>query len=88
MKMWLLFTRALTDGIGLYAPQGDFAHGPLNVAGPAALPGWILNWSHSICSMVFDLAISSVNHELAGFFRSNAFPGSLDRLGFSDENLS
>jgi hypothetical protein len=72
----------------LYAPERDFAHGPLNVTGSAAPPGRVLNRSHSIYSVVFDLAIRSMNNELAAFFRFNAFPRSLDRLALSDENLS
>ncbi len=88
MKTCLLRRRGLKDGIGLDAPERDFAHGPLDVAGSAALPGWILNRSHSIYFVVFDAAIRSVNNELAGFFRSDALPRSLNRLALSDENLS
>ncbi len=40
----------------------------------------VLNRSHPVCSVVFDLAVGSVNNELASFLRLNAFPRSLDGL--------
>jgi hypothetical protein len=83
-----LVRRPLTDGITLHASERDLAHGPLNVAGSAALPRRVLDRSHSICTVVFDLAIRSVNNKLASFFRFRAFPRSLDRLALSDENPS
>ena len=72
----------------MYTSERDFSHGTLDVAGSAALLGRVLHRSHSICSVVFDLAIRSVNNKLASLFRFNAFPRSLDRLALSDENLS
>src|SRR5204862_202286 len=84
----LLLRRALADGISLYPSERDLAHSPLNVAGSAALPWPVLHRSHSVCSVILDLAIPSVNNELAGFLRSNAFPRSLDRLALSGANLA
>jgi hypothetical protein len=72
----------------LYASERDFAHGSLNVARSAALLGRVLNRSHSICSALLDLAIRSMNNELASFLRFDALPRGSDRLALSDENLS
>lgn len=67
MKTWLFLSRVVTGraGIGLHAFEHHLADSPPDLGGDGAFLRMLLNANHSICLVVSNLTVSSVNHELS-----------------------
>ncbi len=80
MKTWLFLSRVVTGraGIGLHAFEHHLADSPPDLGGDGAFLRMLLNANHSICLVVSDLTVSSVNHELSRPLLLDAFLGSAD----------
>jgi hypothetical protein len=90
MKTSLLLSRVVTrrGGIGLHPFERHFADGSSDPGSHAAFLRRVLNPSHSVCPVLSNLAVSSVNHELSSPLLSDTFLCSVDSFLLSRKGFA